>query len=115
MQELTLVAIQLCLTGGLVFVLVRQSRSGVLYPADFQLACGSPRLMYMFVQLPGVSMEQLREQMSKGTVSADELQFFDGECIWAPLQLETELAGGAWICIKVKEEDLVRLQQDQMR
>ncbi len=71
--------------------------------------------MYMFVQLPGVSVEQLREQMSKGTVSADELQFFDGECIWAPLQLETELAGGAWICIKVKEEDLVRLQQDQMR
>ncbi|BDA44240.1 probable UPF0301 protein SRU_0495 at C-terminar half [Coccomyxa sp. Obi] len=63
----------------------------------------------------GVSVEQLREQMLKGTVSARELQFFDGECIWAPLQLEMELTGGAWICVKMKEEDLVRLQQDQMR
>ena len=60
-------------------------------------------------------MEHLREEMSKGTVSAHELQFFDGECIWAPLQVETELAGGAWICVKMKEENLVRLQQDQLR
>lgn len=69
----------------------------------------------MSIQYAGVSVEQLQEQMSKGTVSADDLQFYDGECIWAPLQLETELAGGAWICVKMKEEDLVRLQQDPMR
>lgn len=63
----------------------------------------------------GFSTEQLQQQVSEGNVAQTELQFFDGECLWAPLQLETEIAGGAWIQVKAKkEEDLKRLLQDDI-
>ena len=42
-----------------------------------------------------------------------ELRFFDGECLWAPLQLEMELAGGAWMQLKAKHEDLKQFLQDE--
>ncbi len=62
----------------------------------------------------GFSTEQLQEQVSLGNVAAREMRFFDGECLWAPLQLEMELAGGAWLCVRANQEDLKRLLEDEI-
>jgi len=62
----------------------------------------------------GYSTEQLQKKLFQEAVAPRELQFYDGECVWSSLQLETELAAGAWICVKTKLKELRRLQQTEI-
>ena len=48
----------------------------------------------------GVSAHALQQAVSKGSVSLNDLSFYDGECLWEALQLENEIQSGRWICVR---------------